>query len=141
MGIYLLPGEEKLFSGEEDWLSWGWLRAEEYEFPESWHGKVYFLQCKAAPHCPRKKRPLQCRFFPLAPHLDEYGNLYMIYHSSPLPYNCPLITEEKPLNEDFIRISYTIWKHLMRDPLIFDLIEMDSENRRADGESIRILYP
>lgn len=54
MGLYLLPGEEKLFSGDEDWLSWGWIMAEEYEFPESWHGKVYFLQCNTAPVCDRK---------------------------------------------------------------------------------------
>ncbi|MDO4485331.1 MAG: hypothetical protein Q4C46_01925 [Bacillota bacterium] len=141
MGLYLLPGEEKLFSGDEDWLSWGWIMAEEYEFPESWHGKVYFLQCNTAPVCDRKKRPLQCRTFPLAPHIDEDGNLLLIYHSGRLPYSCPLITERIKLNESFIKATYTAWKHLMSDPLIYDLIEMDSVFREEDGEPINIVYP
>ena len=44
MGIYLLPGEEKMFNRDESWLKWGYTMAEDYEFPDSWHGKVYFLQ-------------------------------------------------------------------------------------------------
>lgn len=141
MGLYLLPGEEKLFSGDEDWLSWGWTMAEEYEFPESWHGKVYFLQCTKAPVCDRKKRPLQCRTFPLAPHLDEEGNLFLIYHSGQLPYTCPLITDQIKLNDTFIKATYTVWNRLIQDPLIFDLIEMDSAYREEDGEPINIVYP
>lgn len=141
MGLYLLPGEEKLFTRKEDWLSWGWTSAEEFEFPESWHGKVPFLRCKNAPLCDRKKRPLQCRTFPLTPHLDENGSLYLIYHSGELPYICPLIQQKYPLNQDFIKATYTVWRHLLRDPLIFDLVEMDSAYRIEDGEPIHVLYP
>lgn len=141
MGIYLLPGEEKLFSGNEDWLSWGFQRAEDYEFPESWHGKVYFLQCKNAPFCHRRMRPLQCRIFPLAPHIDENGALFMIYQSGQLPYCCPLISEKIKLNDDFLKANFTVWKHLLRDPLIYDLVEMDSRYRIEDGDEIEILYP
>lgn len=141
MGIYLLPGEEKLFTRDEDWLSWGWCMAEDYEFPESWHGKVYFLQCTKAPFCDRKNRPLQCRTFPLAPHMDEDGNLYMIYHSGELPYPCPLLNGKIPLNEDFIKATYEAWATLIQDPLIYDLVELDSEYRIEDGEPITILYP
>lgn len=141
LGIYLLPGEEKLFSGKEDWLSWDWEYAEDYEFPESWHGKVYFLQCKNAPFCDRTMRPLQCRIFPLTPHLDTDGNLYMIYQSGQLPYDCPLISDEIKLNDDFLKANHTVWKHLLRDPLIYDLVEMDSMYRIQDGEDIVILYP
>lgn len=141
MGIYLLPGEEKMFSRKENWLSWNWCMAEDYEFPESWHGKVYFLQCTTAPFCDRKNRPLQCRTFPLAPHLDENGTLCMIYYSGELPYRCPLIDENLTLNESFIKATYTAWLHLLREPLIYDLIEMDSQIRIEDEEPIRILYP
>ena len=141
MGIYLLPGEEKLFTGKENWLSWGWLQAEDYEFPESWSGRVYFLRCQCAPHCPREQRPLQCRFFPLTPHLDKDGELFLIYQSAALPYTCPLITERIPLNQDFIHATYTVWKHLIRDPLIFDLVDLDSICREDDGEAIEIVYP
>ena len=141
LGIYLLPGEEKLFSGDEEWLGWSWAYAEDYEFPDSWHGKVYFLQCLNAPHCDRAMRPLQCRTFPLAPHLDEDGELCMIYQNGPVPYTCPLITDKIPLNDDFVKATYTVWKRLIRDPLIYDLVEMDSDYRIEDGETIEILYP
>ena len=141
MGLYLLPGEEKLFTGREDWLGWSREYAEDYEFPESWHGKVYFLECKTAPRCDRKMRPLQCRVFPAAPHIDENGQLFLIYQSGHLPYKCPLIHNAVSLNEDFLKATYTAWKHLLRDPLIFDLVEMDSSFREEDGEEIVILYP
>lgn len=141
LGIYLLPGEEKLFTGHEDWLEWDWEYAEDYEFPDNWHGKVYFLKCLNAPSCHRQMRPLQCRVFPLTPHLDQYGQLYMIYQSGQLPYKCPLIHEKIKLNEDFLKANYTVWKHLLRDPLIFDLVEMDSAFREDDGENIVYLYP
>ena len=141
MGIYLLPGEEKIFTRNEDWLEWGSMRAEDYEFPESWRGKVNFLKCRTAPYCDRKMRPIQCRTFPLAPHMDDDGNLCMIYQSAQLPYTCPLIADRIPLNDDFIIATYTVWTHLIRDPLIYDLVKMDSYYRIEDGDEIEIIYP
>lgn len=75
-------------------------------------------------------RPFQCRTFPLTPHITEDGILTLIYNDEDLPYSCPLIDEEIPLNDDFVRATYTVWSHLIRDPLIFDLVEMDSRRRR-----------
>lgn len=65
----------------------------------------------------------------------------MIYQSGPLPYACPLICDSMKLNDDFLKANYTVWKHLIRDPLIYDLVEMDSEIRIEDEEEIVILYP
>ena len=55
MGLYLLPGEEAIYNMDPDapdndcgWIDWGYLVAEDYEFPESWHGKVSFIQCKTS---------------------------------------------------------------------------------------------
>ena len=141
MGLYLLPGEEQLFDGTEDWINWGSLQAEDYEFPESWEGRVPFFQCTTAPLCPREKRPLQCRTFPLAPHLDEDGILYVIYHADPLPYRCPLIEDRIPLNPDFVRATWTCWAHLIADPLIRDLVELDSAIREEEGYPVEILWP
>ncbi|NLD20290.1 MAG: hypothetical protein GX663_08630 [Clostridiales bacterium] len=141
MGIYLLPGEEKLFTRKESWLGWNSLDAEEYEFPDSWHGKVFFLDCKAKALCPRNRRPIQCRTFPLAPHIDEKGALVLIYQKGPLPYSCPLVSRRMKLNNDFVKATYTVWKHLIREPLIYDLIKMDSTYRLEDGEEIDILMP
>ena len=97
---------------------------------------LFFSAASARRPVQEKKRPLQCRFFPLAPHLDQYGNLLLIYHSGELPYDCPLINERIPLNHDFIKATYTVWSHLIRDPLIFDLVEMDSDERTERRTSL-----
>lgn len=143
MGLYLLPGEESIFDGTEDWISWGSLDAEDYDFPESWTGRVPFLQCTKAPYCDRKKRPVQCRTYPLAPYLNENGELLMIFQQDPLPYECPLVTDRAshPLNEDFVKATWTCWKHLIRDPLIFDLVEYESWIREDEGYPIETVYP
>ena len=129
MGIYLLPGEEKIHSKNDDWLTWTVDDAEDYEFPESWKGKVYFVKCKTPPKCPREKRPIQCRTFPLTPHITEDGELYLFYSDVDTPYRCPLIDEEVELQERFVQATYTVWKHLIEDPYIYDLVRQDSKQR------------
>jgi len=130
MGIYLLPGEEKLFTQKEDWLKWNVEQAEDYDFPHSWFGKVYFVRCKTPPHCPREMRPLQCRTYPLAPYLTKNGELHMILSPVEVPYRCPLIADRIKLQASFVKATHTVWKHLIRDPLIRDLVEMDSKALR-----------
>ena len=136
MGIMLLPGEEKIHDRHADWLSWDVLSTDEYELPGSWHGKIFFVKCKTPPHCPRHLRPIQCRSFPLLPHLDEDGTLQLIYNDYDLPYACPMIEDEIELDERFVKATYTAWKHLIRDPLIYDMVWGDSRARDmdADGE-------
>lgn len=129
LGIYLLPGEEKVFSKKDDWLIWSSERAEDYDYPDSWYGKVYFVRCKTPPICPRHLRPLQCRTFPLAPHISKNGELKLILSKSDLPYKCPLITEGMELTPEFIKATYTVWKRLIKDHLIYDLVNMDSRSR------------
>lgn len=132
MGIYLLPGEEKLFTRKEEWLKWNVEDAEDFEFPDSWSGKVYFVRCKTPPHCPREMRPLQCRFYPLAPYLSEKGKFSLILSPADLPYQCPLITEKMALEPAFVKATHTVWKRLIRDPLIRDLVAMDSKAIRKN---------
>lgn len=132
MGIYLLPGEEKLFTRKENWLKWNVEQAEDFEYPPSWSGKVYFARCKNPPHCPREMRPLQCRFYPLSPYLTEKGELTLILSPTELPYQCPLITGKIPLQKSFIKATHTVWNHLIRDPLIYDLVAMDSKTIRKN---------
>ena len=129
LGIFLLPGEEKVHSRDEDWLTWTTLSTDEYEFPASWHGKVNFVRCKTPPHCPRSRRPIQCRTFPLAPHISDDGELHLIYDDAELPYCCPMIEDETELDPDFVRATYTAWKHLIRDPLIYDFVRDNSKDR------------
>ncbi len=130
MGIYLLPGEEAIFDKTDDWLEWNTQNAEENGFPNSWKGEIFFIKCKNPPLCRRARRPIQCRTFPLMPYLTERGELQMLYNDNELPYLCPLIEEEIPLNDDFVKATHTVWKHLIEDPLIYDLVWMDSEELR-----------
>jgi hypothetical protein len=139
MGIYLLPGEDKLFSRKESWLKWSFEDAEDFEFPDSWSGKVYFVRCKTPPHCPRELRPLQCRFYPLAPYLTEKGELNLILSPTELPYTCPLIAERLPLQKSFIQATFTVWKRLIKDPMIRDLIVMDSKTLRKHSVEMIIV--
>lgn len=138
MGIYLLPGEEKLFSRKEDWLKWSVEDPQDYDFPDSWHGKIYFVRCNCAPFCPREKRPLQCRFFPLAPHLAEDGQLVLIRCDLELPYICPLIEAKMELSPSFLKATYTVWRRLIKDPLIYDLVAFDSAFRQ--GSCLDVVY-
>ncbi len=130
MGIYLYPGEEKIHDPDCGWLQWTVENAEDYEFPDSWSGDIFFARCADPPLCPREMRPFQCRTYPLAPYLTEDGVLIMTKNDEDLPYTCPLIADDMPLDRDFVRVTYTIWAHLIRDPLIYALVEMDSESRR-----------
>ncbi len=130
MGIYLLPGEAAVFGDDRDCFEWSTQNAKECGFPESWEESVSFIKCKTPPHCVRHKRPVQCRTFPLMPYLTEDGELQMIYNDNELPYLCPLIEEEIPLNDSFVKATHTAWKHLLRDHRIYDLIWADSEELR-----------
>ena len=131
MGIYLLPGEDKVQDRKDSWLRWSEEDTDDYDFPESWKGKVFFVQCDGPGSCKRNLRPLQCRTFPLAPHIDEEGDLTMVYNDLELPYRCPLIDDEMPLDDRFVKATTTVWKHLIRDPLIYDLVREDSIERES----------
>lgn len=139
MGIYLMPGEEKIHNKKDPWLNWQEELAEDYDFPDSWIGKIYFVKCTNPPNCNREMRPIQCRTFPLMPHLDEEGNLLLIETLDELPYECPLIVDKMPLNEDFVKATYTVWKHLIRESKIYDLIQMDSQYRDDNGIEYRVI--
>lgn len=125
VGIYLLPGEDKLHDRKSDWLEWSEQSTEDYDFPSSWKGKVFFVKCKTPPRCPRHLRPMQCRTFPLMPVIGKDGELELIYDDTALPYSCPLIESRAQLSEDFVQATRTVWKHLIKDPLIYDFVKMN----------------
>ena len=93
------------------------------------------MRCKTPPHCPRHLRPIQCRSFPLLPHLSEDGELTLVYNDYDLPYACPMIEDETELDGRFVKATNTVWKHLIRDPLIYDLVWGESRERDAEMQS------
>ena len=127
MGIYMLPGEDLMHDKNDAWLTWNAENSEDYGFPGSWDETFWFVKCSGPTACRRSLRPIQCRTFPLMPYISEDGELIMIYNDNELPYTCPLIEDEIPLNDDFVRATRTVWKHLLRDRRIRDMVEQDSE--------------
>lgn len=134
LGIYMLPGEELLHREQEGFLTLSEEDAAEFDFPESWGPVIHLAACPGPARCIREIRPVQCRTFPLMPYITEEGALEMIYNDNELPYECPLIKQEIPLNDDFVRATRTAWKHLLRDPRIRDLVLLDSEALREAME-------
>lgn len=138
MGIYLLPNEHLVLQGETDWLTWEEHLAQNYDFPASWRGNTYFLNCNG--NCPREKRPIQCRTFPLTPHLSREGELMLIWETLELPYSCPLLANREALQEDFTEALFKAWQILVTDPLIRDLVDYDSRNREEEYFPIELVY-
>lgn len=134
-GIYLLPGEIHCFSEKESWFVVEKQNPKQYDFPASWQNDtVYFLLCSGS--CPRHKRPIQCRSFPLAPHIDFNERLHVIWETLELPYKCPLIENDENLNLYFITNIFWGWKKLIKNKLIKDLVVYDSYTRILEGSKI-----
>ncbi|MBR5503784.1 MAG: hypothetical protein IKV87_05015 [Methanobrevibacter sp.] len=139
MVLYLLPGEEELLE-EDDWFEMYYETTEECEYPDSWDGNVYYIKCTNPPHCNRKYRPIQCRSFPLSPHLDSDNKLHLIYDEDDMTYKCPLISEKIELDDKFVKTIFKMWEKLIQDKLIFDLVKMDSDNREKNNiDYVRVI--
>ena len=118
VGMYLLPGEEQMFSGKETWLDWKYVKAKDHNFPLDWKGHVAFVTCNAT--CPRDKRPIQCRTFPLMPYLTLDGELLVKLDTLTGILICPMIKEpdKYPLKPEFYAAALSAWRILIKDPLI-----------------------
>lgn len=127
LGVYLFPGEESRVGEDQDWFVREYHDPVEYDFPENWEDPVHFLKCSGA--CPRDRRPLACRFFPLAPHLLTDGTLLLTHETARLPYKCPLICKNITLRGDFTDTVALSWLELLKDPRIRRLVEEDSRER------------
>ncbi len=140
LGMYLFPGEEVMYNGQEPWLSYEKHDPKQYEFPKNWHDPVYFVQC--TPPCPRQSRPLSCRLFPVAPHLLQNDQLILIYETLSLPYCCPLIEQKIALRKDFITTAALVWQELLLDEKIYTLVKEDSQEREQSSlQQVQVLWP
>ena len=139
MVLYLLPGEEEMLENESGWFEMYYETTEEIEYPDSWDGKVYYIKCTGPLNCNRRLRPIQCRSFPLSPHLDRDNNLHLIYDEDDMTYKCPIISQRREMDGDFLKKIFKMWKRLIEDKLIFDLVKMDSEKRERNGIDYKFL--
>ncbi|MCL4441760.1 MAG: hypothetical protein M1609_14565 [Firmicutes bacterium] len=134
LGVYLFPGEEVLFPGEEPWFAREYHDPREHGFPDNWKEPVHFLKCRGP--CRREKRPLACRFFPLAPHLLMDGTFLITSETARLPYRCPLVYRKIPLREVFIETVSLTWRLLLEDERMLRLVEEDSREREKTLSTI-----
>lgn len=133
VGMYLLPGEEVMFTGEEDWYTMEEHDTSEYEFCPSWTGKVKFLRCEG--HCPRQNRPFACRVFPLTPYLTPQGLLKLRFDNE-LGRICPLIQAKdwNLLDKRFVSRVKQAYLELLQDKSIRDDIEWQSRQFDKDQQ-------
>ena len=129
--IYLLPGEKEYIESTGADMVIDRESIKEHDLPASWGKYVYIARCDGPKTCRRNVRPIQCRTFPIIPHLRKGGKLEMIYCDVDLPYKCPLIGEERKLSDDFIRTTHEAWKMLIEDQAIRDFVKHDSRQRDA----------
>ena len=136
--IYLLPGEELIHKDDES-FELRHYTIDEIDYPYSWKDGVYTVICKNPLECNRKIRPIQCRSFPLIPHISKDMKFHLIYDESEYPYRCPLINENIELNDDFIKETYNVWRLLLKNRLVYDLVDMDSRKRENKKKKYKII--
>jgi hypothetical protein len=132
VGMYLIPGEECMFTGKEPWLKWRYQWAKNHDFPPEWDGLVQFVVCKGI--CPRERRPVQCRTFPLMPYLDTSGNLDARLDALTGSLICPLVrsSNKHSLRPEFVENVLEAWKILLKDPLV--RADVAQQSRKLDQD-------
>lgn len=126
-GVYLLPGEEDMFKGQ-NWCQLVQIPSAESPFPAV---PSFLLRCQGS--CPRKKRPLMCRIFPLAPYMDSEGKLKVIFDEDGWLI-CPLVKlgDMEQLEPVFIQKVQSVWEKLAEHEAIKGFINHYS--MRVDKE-------
>jgi len=136
--LYLLAGEELMYEDSPDFELY-YMDSSEIRYPHSWKDNIYLVKCKNPPRCDRSIRPIQCRTFPLVPHISKNGEFHLVLDETEFPYECPIIRDHIKLNEDFINVTYEIWKMLISNPLVYDLVDMDSKDRDRRTSEYKIM--
>ena len=136
--LYLLPGEELMYENSDEFELY-YMDSSEIKYPHSWKDSIYLVKCKNPPKCDRSIRPIQCRTFPLVHNKSKNGEFHLVLDETEFPYICPIIRDHIKLNEDFINVTYEIWKKLITNPLVYDLVDMDSKDRDKRTTSYKIV--
>ena len=136
--LYLLPGEELMYENSDEFELY-YMDSSEIKYPHSWKDSIYLVKCKNPPKCDRSIRPIQCRTFPLVPHISKNGEFHLVLDETEFPYICPIIRDHIKLNEALINVTYEIWKKLITNPLVYDLVDMDSKDRDKRTTSYKIV--
>lgn len=104
-GMYLFPGEEKLFVGNPDF------KIIDSEFLYG-NKRAEILICKG--FCDRSLRPLSCRIFPIIPYIKD--DKFSLIFDPRAKSVCPLtsLPDINELEKDFIKKTQKVIKLLMK---------------------------
>lgn len=149
-GMYLFPGEECMFSGDEDWLAFERreVTADDQAFCPEWLGKIQTVTlavCRGS--CPRDRRPLACRVFPLAARIiPTNGPLRLGLTLDPdAAMLCPLARYARltQLRTEFRAACLQVFRLLSGDPLILaDFAWRDARRREGQRDGwLKLLEP
>lgn len=129
LGVYLFPGEEKVFGPEGPWFRVVGSPGEVGHFTGP---RPFLLDCRGK--CPRDRRPLACRLFPLAPRLDREGSLELILDPDAL-FICPLVKLDDPgaLEPAFREGVRRVWLDLLEDRAVRENVRAYSD--RVDRQA------
>ena len=133
MGIYFLPYEYETMQLENDIIDHDRTEkhtSEEYLFTDEIEYLVYSY-CKSVLGCHRDLRPIQCRSYPFAPHLDK-GVLSLVIEKNQ-EHDCPLIKMKENWRQEYIDGMYKGWKELLQIKKIAAIVKDDSEVRDIEG--------
>jgi len=138
-GIYLFPGEEDFFRQEESWCN----VQTHPEGVQHFTGRgTILLSCNGI--CPREKRPLACRLFPLAPYLDKSGSLEIRFDKD-LLFICPLVRlgDIDILNPAFRDGVRQVWEELLKNSRILENVRLYSARIDENGYDLweEFFYP
>ena len=135
MGMYLLPYEyesiQTKVSPEFEIHQNG-----DYDLPPKTK-QLYYMFCDGARNCLREYRPIQCRTYPLEPHLIG-GQLHLVIEKDQI-HACPLLSQQERWRPEFIEGIYQGWKLLVTIPEVRYFIEQLTQERIYDGNILKII--
>ena len=133
VGMYLFPGEAALYSTPEDWyrIEKSTCEAERlYPYDET---PIHVFICDG--NCPRHRRPLACRLFPLTPILRPDGLFSLNYPLGAYPI-CPL-TRAQPgrLHRGFRRAVRGVYREILTNSMLFARYLEETRERQREKEN------
>lgn len=119
-GMYLFPFEELMMKNTEDWLD---ISKSDFNYTLDRYADI--AVCHKP--CPRNKRPLSCRIFPLAPYIDKDGKFSIIMDKRAKGM-CPLAfaLDINELDKKFVEAVNEVFSYLMNYRMIAKFIKAQS---------------
>ena len=111
-GMYLFPHEEIMFKDNPSWLE-----ISESRIEMSNGKKVLLAVCNGT--CPRERRPLSCRVFPLVPSDKNVSEIDLRARAI-----CPLCYGEDLINKKFYKKASRCFRILSSKPEIKPFLDM-----------------